>query len=170
VKGHIRTILWLSGLYIVVVAIVDYILAEIPIINWLALGFVFLFFVILITTSAAGLLAASPLTSKNAFHKPEDELERLAKTIENVLVRGQAESSKVLEKRLAALAQLASARQAGKFAIEQLQSSKQSPQSFSTLADYDTPIQILADNHSIHKNLSLTEIEDLLSKIEGWLG
>ncbi len=168
-KEHIRTILGISGLYIVVVAIVDFFLAKIPIINWLALSFVFLFFVILITTSVLGRVANSQVTPKEPFHRPDDELERLAKIVENVLVRGQAESSKVLEKRLADLAQLASSSRTGKFAITALSTAEQSPQSFSTSVDYDTSIQILAENSSIPKNLSLKEIENLLSQIEGWL-
>jgi len=165
-KEHTRTIIGLAIFYLAVVAIADFFLAKIPIINWLALAFVFLFFTVLITSSLVGLLAKGKVPAEQFSHKDEDELERLARVVENALVEEDSESLKVLEKRLTALARIASGYRTG----SELQSTAEhGPQSLPPVEE-DLPKQTPTARPLIPMNLSSREIENLLSMIEGWLG
>lgn len=167
-REHTRRLFELAIFYVAVVAIAEFFLARIPTMNWLALGSAFLFFTILITSSVQRLLTKSELTAVKFSYKHEDELERLAKVIENALVEENAESLKALEKRLTALAQAASVYVAGEFGSRPESTGEHGlesrPAGEEDILAYTPAGQITCEN------LSAREMENLLSKIEDWLG
>jgi hypothetical protein len=100
---------------------------------------------------------------KPAFRR-DDELEQLAKVVENALVEGHTESLKALEKRLSALAQAASSYVRGKYG--KLESTSESGLQFLSADQEVMHTQTPTGSPSIGKKLSAREIENVLSKIE----
>jgi hypothetical protein len=163
-----RGILLLAIAYTAVVAAVDSFLGNIPIVNWLALGIVFVFFTAMILDSATKLLVASRTIAKKVQEKQEDELDRLERLIERALGQGQAEPLMILEKRLISLV-IASAYQSGQFNRQIPQTDKFNSQSFSSTAQEDLTSLRLTDYSLVPEKLRSREIESLLSMIEDWL-
>jgi hypothetical protein len=155
--GHYQRILRIAVFYTGAVAIVDYFLAKTPMINWLTLGFVFLFFAALIVDSVVRLLAKEELVGK-ILHRQVDDLERLKEIIERALAQGQSESLKSLENRLRSLALAARDYGANRFGRQ-----LDRPNESALMA------QLLTGSSLVLKNLDAGEIETLLAEIEAWL-
>lgn len=155
---HNQRILRIAVFYTGAAAIVDYFLARTPIIGWLTLGFVFVFFAALIVDSVVRLLASEGLAAGKILHRPVDDLERLEEIIERALVQGQSESLKVLENRLRSLALTAHDYRANRFGRQLDQPIKDA-----------LTTQLLTGSSSVLKNHDSREIEALLTEIEAWL-
>jgi ABC-type transport system involved in multi-copper enzyme maturation permease subunit len=155
----------LAIFYTCAVTVVDSFLGTIPIVNWLALGIVFVIFTAMILDSAAKLLAANGRIARNTQEKPEDELDRLERLVERALGQGQAEPMMLLEKRVRLLKASAQAKHIER---RMLQSDEFVSQSTYSTAQEEIAPQRSAD-YSRTPNELRAEIEGWLSQIEDWL-
>ena len=154
---HYQRILRIAVFYTGAVAIVDYFLAQTPVIGWLTLGFVFFFFAALIVDSVVRLLTREEPVQK-ILHRRVDDLERLKEIIESALAQGQSESLRLLENRLRSSALVARDYRANRSGGELDQSNESALMA-----------QLLTGSSSGLKNHDSGDIETLLTEIEAWL-
>lgn len=168
-KAHSREILGLAVFYAAVVAILDYFLTKIPIINWLALGMTFVFFTTLILDTVVKLLAKEQRTQTVVPETSESELGRLEKVIERALVQHQPESIKILDERLKSIVLSAFAIRANQSVTNLHQLAQDDPKSFVATIGDDQISEILAGRSTVLKEAGSHEVGKVLTKIEEWL-
>lgn len=168
-KAYSREILGLAVFYAAVVAILDYFLTKIPVINWLALGMTFVFFTALILNTVVKLLAKDQRTQTVVPETSESELERLEKALERALVQHQPESIKILDERLKSIVLSAFAIRANQSVAYLQQLAQDDPKSLMATIGDDQTSEILAGRSTVLKNASSHEVGKVLTKIEEWL-
>ena len=168
-KTHSREILGLAVFYAAVVAILDYFLTKIPVINWLALGMTFVFFTALILHKVVKLLAKDQRTQTVVPETSESEVERLEKAIERGLVQHQPESIKILDERLKSIVLSAFAIRVNQSVTNLHQLAQDDPKSLMATIGDDQTSEILAGRSIVLKNASSHEVGKMLTKIEEWL-
>jgi hypothetical protein len=168
-REHCRRILGVAIFYTGMVAIVDYFLAKMLMISWLALGFVFVFFAALIVDSVVRLLGKDELSGRKIFHGHADDLERLEEIVEKALVQGRSESLRMLEKRLSSLALMARDQRARRFGAQLDRPAENVSQFVSRDLEDDLIVQVLTNSSLVLKNHGSRDVESLLSEIEAWL-
>ena len=168
-KAHSREILGLAVFYAAVVAILDYFLTKIPVINWLALGMTFVFFTALILDTVVKLLAKEQRTHPVVPETSESELERLEKAIEHALIQHQPESIKILDERLKSIVISAFAIRANQSVTYLHQLAQDDPKSLMATIGDDQISEILAGGSTVLKDAGSHKIGTVLTKIEEWL-
>jgi len=99
-KEQLRGILWIGLFFSIVVAVVDFFLARIPVLNWAALTVSFAFLAIFVLDLVVKLVPRSRPAVPPPSEWHEDELQRLARLVGNALVKHDPESLSVLQGRL----------------------------------------------------------------------
>lgn len=156
-----RTILGIAVLYTALVAVLDFSLTGIPIINWLALTLTFLFFTALILDTVMKLRVKEPQThiqGSEGRRDDLDELDRLERNLERALVERQPESLKILDERLKSLALKAFASR-----------TRQSATSLMAPAENEKISEIFEECSISPQDADPPKVEKVLTKIEDWL-
>lgn len=167
-RQHPKAILGVAIFYTVVVAILDFFLKKIPIINWLALGLAFIFFTALILDSVVKLLARRPPKQAVLLETTEDELDRLEKTIDRALIQHQPESLRVLDERLKAVF-LSAYAQTNQSVIKVPQLSHEEPKPLTARNEESQNTEAAAKRWRLIRNGSSNEVRTMLTEIEKWL-
>jgi hypothetical protein len=166
--GNSRAIVELAVFYTCVVAVLDFFLTKIPIVNWLALSLAFIFFTGLLLESVSRLLAKSRGTSSSATRKYEDELDHLETIVEKALAQRQPESIKILEERLRSIVVAAHARQTNQASGQLPQVAWDDSRSITAVAEDDRVSGLLTECSVVVNNSNSQGIERVISKIESW--
>lgn len=168
-KDSSKGILGIAIFYAIAVAILDYFLARIPIVNWLALSVVFVFFTILILDSVITALPARKQVSEKEPEIQEDELVHLEEIVKKALVQHQPHSQRVLEARVKAILIACRARKVSGPGIELNALTERGQQPFRAIASDAEISKLITGDSTIVEGLDIHGVERILSKIEAWL-
>jgi hypothetical protein len=148
-----------------VVAVLDFFLREIPLINWLALSLSFLFFTGLLFESAAKSLVTEWKAPSKMMVGNEDELDLLERIVKGALVERRPQFMKSLQERLETIVNAARSLQSGYPAPV---SEDNSSVPFSMSKDLVAQ-DLLADCSHAVGNSNSQHIQKVLAKVESWL-
>jgi hypothetical protein len=164
-REHSKTVLELAISYTCVVAVLDFFLGKIPVINYLALSLSFLFFTGLLLESVAKSLVTDRKVPSNPTGRREDELDRLERIIEEALFQRRLEFTKLLQERLRSIIIAGRRWQIGHLDLLLDDSSLV----FVGIGEDFVARDLLADCSRAISNSSSQGIGKVLSKVESWL-
>jgi hypothetical protein len=165
-KEQPKAILGLAVFYTVTVAILEFFLSKIPVINWLALTVAFIFFTAFILGAVMEFRPKQGRVQEAVRETYEDEIERLGKTIERGSQQNQPESLRTLEERLKSIALNAYAHHTNQ-TIDQI--SHDNPELLATVLADEQMSVMFKNNDGIPTLASPNDLKKVLSRIEDWL-
>ena len=166
-KREAKRILEWGVFFACAVIILDVLLIQIPILDWLALGIVFFFAAALIVASIA---RSVPWEKRRAISIPQrrDELQRLADIVDAAVYEGDGNSSRILLEQVKSIALGAIAGRTKLSKREILELAENHREDLRAVVRDEEIMAVLVGYQQLGRSLSEKELEGMLSRIQDW--
>lgn len=166
-NAQARHVLQLGVFFAGTIIILDALLLQIPVLDWLALGLAFFFIAASILASIARRV---PWQRRKVISIPEtrNELEYLAGVIDSALYRDDPNSSRTLSEEIKSIVLGVVAVRTRLSKKEILELAENHPENLRVMIHDDVIMRLLASHPQLDANLTEEKLEQTLSKIDSW--
>lgn len=169
-RKQIKTLIQIGVVYLAVSIVLDFFLADYPILTWASLGFAFILFGIMIFNVLLE-LNSRPAPSKGIrqFKRGEDDLMRLDKLCQRAIDHGDATSTQLLSERIRSLAFAAASYHFNITEPLLRNMAQQDPVSLERQINDQRIFEALTATSSSVSRRNTRDIDNYLTSIEAWL-